>query len=253
MVIRVKKRPQKKKKGSAAASDMTGFTDIHSHFIYGVDDGAKTYEDMIDLLDAAYADGIRGLVATPHHTPGIAPFPEELFLQRLNEAHQYCQARGYDITLYAGAEILYTPAMEPYVRQRRLPTYRGTTQALVEFVPDITARELENVLALMEDCGYTTVLAHIERYDCMVNGQAKRLKSRYDVRYQINCSAVLENRGFFRAQRVKRWLREGLIDAVATDMHHAKYRPPRMQAAYRALVNLVGQDEAKRLMTPKLT
>ncbi len=253
MVMEAIRRPQAKKKGSAAASDMTGFTDIHSHFVYGVDDGAKTYEDMIDLLDAAYADGIRGLVATPHHTPGIAPFPEELFLQHLNEAYQYCQARSYGMTFYAGAEILYTPAMESYARQRRLPTYKGTTQALLEFVPDVTAREMENALALMDDCGYTTMLAHIERYDCMANGQAKRLKSRYNVRYQINCSAVLEKRGFLRTQRVKRWLRDGLIDAVATDMHHAKQRPPRMQAAYRALLDLVGKDEAIKLMTPKLT
>lgn len=53
---------------------MTGFTDIHSHFVYGVDDGAKTRADMEAMLDAAYADGVTSLFATSHMTPGISPF-----------------------------------------------------------------------------------------------------------------------------------------------------------------------------------
>ena len=44
---------------------MKGFRDIHSHFVYGVDDGARTREDMEAMLDAAHADGIASLVSTP--------------------------------------------------------------------------------------------------------------------------------------------------------------------------------------------
>ena len=48
---------------------MMGFTDLHSHFVYGVDDGARTRADMEAMLDAAYADGIVSMFATPHITP----------------------------------------------------------------------------------------------------------------------------------------------------------------------------------------
>lgn len=44
---------------------MNGFSDIHSHFLYDIDDGAKTREDMEAMLDAANADGIASLFATP--------------------------------------------------------------------------------------------------------------------------------------------------------------------------------------------
>ena len=37
---------------------MSGFTDYHAHFVYGVDDGARTREEMFDKLDAAAADGV---------------------------------------------------------------------------------------------------------------------------------------------------------------------------------------------------
>ena len=52
---------------------VSGLAGIHAHFVYGMDDGAKTREDMEAMLDAAYADGITSLVATPHMTPGIKP------------------------------------------------------------------------------------------------------------------------------------------------------------------------------------
>ena len=101
---------------------MRGFTDIHAHFVYGVDDGPRTPEDMYRMLDAANADGITCLFATPHATPGIYPFPEEKLKNGLAEARAYCQQMGYNMSLYEGAEILYTPAMERFAREKKLPT-----------------------------------------------------------------------------------------------------------------------------------
>ncbi|MFR5854611.1 MAG: CpsB/CapC family capsule biosynthesis tyrosine phosphatase [Lachnospiraceae bacterium] len=44
---------------------MMKFADVHSHFVYGVDDGAKTQEEMKAMLDAAWQDDVTTLVATP--------------------------------------------------------------------------------------------------------------------------------------------------------------------------------------------
>ena len=60
---------------------MRGFTDIHAHFVYGVDDGAKTPEDMYRMLDAANADGITCLFATPHATREFTLFPRISWLK----------------------------------------------------------------------------------------------------------------------------------------------------------------------------
>ena len=40
--------------------------DIHSHILYGVDDGAKDYEESVKMLKEAHKAGIRTIVATPH-------------------------------------------------------------------------------------------------------------------------------------------------------------------------------------------
>lgn len=149
---------------------MKGFTDIHSHFLYGMDDGARSRVQMEAMLDAAYADGISSLFATPHVTPGIYPLDNALLTQRLNEARRYCRSKGYHMNIYSGAEVLYTPALRNYVVNYRLPTLGDSDYVLMEFVPDIAFKELESALELMERHGYITVLAHIERYACLLRG-----------------------------------------------------------------------------------
>ena len=51
-----------------------GYRDIHSHYLYGLDDGTKTKQEMEAMLDAAQADDISSLFATPHVIPGVRFF-----------------------------------------------------------------------------------------------------------------------------------------------------------------------------------
>lgn len=227
---------------------MNGFSDIHAHFIYGVDDGAKSRKNMEAMLDAAYADGIASLFATPHVTPGVFFFDFDSYSRRYEEACAYCRERGYAMTLYTGAEILYTPALQDYVINHRLPTLAGSGHVLLEFVPDVTPRELTSALDLMERYGYTPILAHIERYACFLHGStARKLKERYEIRYQVNANSVLNNRGFFRTRHIRSWFQEELVDFVASDAHDANIRPFQMKRAYAELKQNYGEDYAARL------
>ena len=95
-----------------------GFADIHSHFLYGIDDGARTRQEMEAMLDAAHEDGICRLYATPHAVLGVRPFDAGMCAQRLEEAREYCRQRGYGMQLYMGAELMYTPALERFAMER---------------------------------------------------------------------------------------------------------------------------------------
>ena len=125
---------------------MSGFTDYHAHFVYGVDDGAQTREEMYAMLDAAAADGVRHLFATSHSTPGMEHFPQEVYDRHLALARAYCTQKGYDLKLEHGSELLYTPAAGYAAVQRQLLTLGDTGWVLLEFVPNITAKELETAL-----------------------------------------------------------------------------------------------------------
>lgn len=221
---------------------MRGFRDIHAHFVYGVDDGAQTREEMEAMLDAAHAQGIVSLFSTPHVTPGVKPFDEQTYRLHLEQARAYCRQKGYVMRLHSGAEIMYTPAIERSATERTLPSLAHSQYVLMEFVPDITYTQINGALELMERCGYVTILAHMERYACMYHSGAYRLKEQYDIRYQINCGTVIDGRGFLRDRTIHKWLRDGLIDFVATDMHDCRRRPPRMRKAFRTLLRSYDRD-----------
>ena len=227
---------------------MNGFTEIHAHFVYGVDDGPKTRREMEAMLNAAHEDGISELFATPHVAPGLKPFPFDRFELHLEEARAYCRQRGYGMRLHTGAELMYTPAMARFALERKLPALGDSQQVLMEFAPDVSMRDMRNAVELLERSGYTAVLAHVERYNCLFLGKnAWKLKEELDVRYQLNASSVIGGRGFLRNAFVRRWLREGLIDFVASDAHNCTSRPFRMREAYASLRRNYGQELAARV------
>ena len=152
------------------------------------------------------------------------------------------------MTLYSGAELLYTPALRQYAVDHRLPGLAETDEVLVEFTPDIPLREVEQALDTLERLGYVVVMAHIERYACLYAGKtAAKLKERHDVLYQVNANTLLTERGYFRTRRMERWFREGLVDYVASDAHNVHARPFRMSKAYQVLAEKFGAEEAARL------
>jgi protein-tyrosine phosphatase len=63
--------------------------DLHSHILFGIDDGPKAIEESIQMCRIGYQDGIRTIVATPHILPGIYKNDRSTILykvQELNEA-----------------------------------------------------------------------------------------------------------------------------------------------------------------------
>ena len=164
-------------------------------------------------------------------------FPQEVYDRHLALARAYCTQKGYDLKLEHGSELLYTPAAGYAAAQHQLLTLGDTDWVLLEFVPNITAKELETALQV----------AHVERYPCLAqHGLLARLHEQYRLRCQINCSAVL-NSGFLQWMRLEHWIKAGLVDAVSSDAHNCTSRPTRMWQAYERLCTRVGQTTAQKL------
>ena len=203
---------------------------------------------MYRMLDCAASQGIHAIIATSHITPGVRRFDMEGYRRALREAREYCEASGYDMTIYEGCEILYTRQTCRLLQEGEIPTLAGTDFVLVEFSPDIRFAKLREALQDLISAGYRPVVAHVERYRCLFRGKTlQQLRSDFDVRCQMNCQTVYRKNGFWQERRVNRWLTEGLIDCVSSDAHNMTTRPFGMRRAYRALSQRVGKAEARRL------
>lgn len=228
----------------------TRFTDIHHHLLYGMDDGPRNAEEMRAMLRRANREGISTIVATPHITPGIQPFDHDQFQRALQEARAYCEQQRMDLTLYPGAEILYTDQTCRLLDEGYVPTLAGTDRVLVEYSPDIRFDRMRENLYELHRYGYVPIVAHVERYRCLVCRPARleEIKGEMEIGYQVNCSTILRKKSLMLRYFLKRILDRNLLDAVATDAHSAAgARIVNLREAWRMLREEFGSDTANEL------
>ncbi len=224
------------------------FVDLHHHLIYGVDDGARTREEMQKMLLRAADEGISDIVCTSHATPGIHPFPTEAYLAHFQEAVQWCEDNRLPVTLHTGCEVLYTPMSARLIREGYYPTLAETNCVLVEFAGDVSFRQLCEAARMLGNEGLTVLFAHVERFDVLHKLDCvKQLREEYGAFMQMNANTILSKKGFFTERWVRKMLESGCIDCVATDAHNTTSRPCQMKQCYQRLEKMYGADTAEEL------
>src|ERR1700756_3314906 len=138
-------------------------TDIHSHFIPGIDDGAKSIEDSLTLIRGMKELGYKKVITTPHiMTDGYRNTPE-IILSGLEKVKEALKKAEIDIEIEAAAEYYYDFEFENKIKTGNVMTF-GKKYLLWE-VPFINPPENMNQLIFeMATRGYKPVLAHVERY-----------------------------------------------------------------------------------------
>ncbi len=224
------------------------YTDIHSHVIWGVDDGAETEEETIRMLQEAAADGIGTIVCTPHVTPGVYEFPEERFQRHFREAEQYIEEQQLPLKLLQGAEILYTDNTPRLLREGKILTLAGSRYVLIEFSPTDSKDHIFSAIQKIAGTGMIPVIAHMERYPAIgKTEEARELKRRYGAMIQINARSVTRKQPFFRRKFFDALFREGICDFIATDTHAMEGRGTCMIQGMEAIRTKYGEETVRRL------
>ena len=227
-----------------------GFADIHQHVLWGLDDGPATRKQMHALLRQNVENGVRLVYATAHAAPGLRRFDAELYRERLKEANAYCRKRDWPLRILSGCEMYYSPAAVDALLEGRIPTLGGSLYVLIEFSEDVSAACIGKAANNLYRAGYRPILAHAERYRCLVRSPARAMAVRdeFGLLLQMNCETVLRPRGFFRRRFVRTLLREQAVDVLASDAHDASRRPVQMRNAYRKIAREYDARYAKRLV-----
>ena len=85
----------------------TGFVDIHSHLLPGIDDGAKNLETSISLINKMRSYGIKNIITTPHVLGDLYQNSTETIKNKLREVKEELQRRNItDVSIQAAAEYM---------------------------------------------------------------------------------------------------------------------------------------------------
>ncbi len=228
-------------------------TDLHCHALCSVDDGAKSVEEMKQMLDIAYDDGIRRICFTPHfkahhfkNDEQISHYNEQI-KQSFSVALEYVSDKHSDMRLYLGNEVMHHHDIYESLSSGKCSFIAGSSYALVEFLPDSPFFEIQASLSNLLRKGVRPILAHIERYSALIEdiSRVQELKE-MGALMQVNASSITKIRLGRCARFIKSLFKKSLVDIVATDAHNANEYAPIMSRARDLISKKYGEGLARR-------
>lgn len=227
--------------------------DIHSHIVFDVDDGPKTLEESLSLIEESYRQGVRIIVSTSHRRKGMFETPEDIIFKNFSIVKHEVEKRFEHLQILYGGELYYTSDMLEKLKLKQIPTLNNTKFALIEFSMQTSWKDIHTALSNVLMLGITPVVAHIERYNALEN-QKERVKEIINMGCytQINSSHILKQKLFndkhkrFK-KRARYFLEENLVHFVASDMHNLDVRPPFLAEAYKIICRDFGKERANQL------
>ncbi|HEN0149243.1 TPA: tyrosine protein phosphatase [Streptococcus agalactiae] len=227
--------------------------DIHSHIVFDVDDGPKTLEESLSLIEESYRQGVRIIVSTSHRRKGMFETPEDIIFKNFSIVKHEAEKRFEHLQILYGGELYYTSDMLEKLKLKQIPTLNNTKFSLIEFSMQTSWKDIHTALSNVLMLGITPVVAHIERYNALEN-QKERVKEIINMGCytQINSSHILKQKLFndkhkrFK-KRARYFLEENLVHFVASDMHNLDVRPPFLAEAYKIICRDFGKERANQL------
>lgn len=221
--------------------------DIHCHLLPYVDDGANDLEEAVELLRLEAEQGVTALCVTPHLRLGMFETPDEKITAQYERLKGLAAEKGLQIFLsreYHWDELL----AEKLGDRTLLPI--GDRTLLVEFSFRHSAAQMLEAAGQVRRCGYTPLIAHVERYPAATEELIRGLREAGAL-IQVNADAVLGYDG--RALKRSTWdlLKAGLVDVIASDAHSPDERPPRLRECFAFLQKKLGEAQAGKLLLEK--
>ncbi|MFW6066750.1 MAG: tyrosine-protein phosphatase [Myxococcota bacterium] len=227
---------------------MSGYIDLHCHYLPAIDDGVRTLEDGMVLCRGLKAIGFDTVVATPHIRTAMFE-NRRPGLERAFEGFRDAAAAADGMpALGLGAEHFFDDVVwDLFMRGEAVP-YPGGRAALVEFPSESIPARVADRFFELQIREIRPVLAHPERYPALFRS-TDPLDRLLDVGALplLDVMALVGRYGRRPRRAAERMLDEGVYYAACSDSH----RPGDVDVvaeAIQRLHRLVGEEEARELL-----
>ena len=227
---------------------MERFVDAHCHILPEVDDGAQSMNETRQMLQMAYDEGIRYIIATPHHHPRRGKASPRQLRRQLKLVREEAEKISEKLRVYLGTEVYFGQDVPDKLKEEKILTMNRTRYVLVEFSPIDSFDYICQGIQQIQMKGFEVILAHIERYRSMREdiGRAEHLAD-MGVRIQVNAGSITGQSGWKIKRYIKQLMDRDLVFCVGTDAHDPKSRPPQMKKAAEYVKKKYGEEYARRI------
>lgn len=198
-------------------------TDIHSHLIPGIDDGAQNVAQSVELVRNLLELGFRKIITTPHVMVDYYRNTQQTINTGLDILNQELENQGLDIIIEAAAEYYFDEDFENKIENGDILTL-GTNYLLFEIPFSTYPLNLFETIEKIIGKGYIPLLAHPERYSYLhasINNY-HRLKDA-GCFFQLNTISLAGYYGKPVQKAAEELVDNMLVNFIGSDMHHTKH------------------------------
>lgn len=196
-------------------------TDIHSHFIPGIDDGSPDMETTISLIKEMQGLGFKKVITTPHVMSDFYKNSSDIILKGLTDIRSELKVQNINMEIEAAAEYYIDYDFEQKIGKEKFLTF-GDNYILVELSFMEAPKNLFDVIFKLQLEGYKVVLAHPERYAFFIMDDYEELVNR-GVLLQINWLSII---GYYSPQieqKTKDLISADIVSFIGSDCHNMNH------------------------------
>lgn len=224
-------------------------TDIHMHIIPGVDDGAIDFKMSLEMIEEAYKQGVRNIFCTSHNVyekEDIERYKSKFFMLKKMSESLY-----HDLNLFMGCELLCAGEyMEDILYGLEVGVFLPLGDSkfvLTELYPDATPQEARLIVESMIGAGWKPILAHVERYPALFEGQTLQELINLGAMIQVNLYSLEEEINESVKERARHLVNNRFAHFVGSDSHRTNHRPPKYEIGIRYLEEHCEKDYCEQI------
>lgn len=199
------------------------YIDIHSHLLPGIDDGAKNFEDTLQLTKELRSFGISEFITTPHSMQHFWANSSEQIIANETATLIDLKKNQINTPFRAAAEYMMDERFIKLFQSKDILTLKDN-YVLVEISYTNPPIQLYSIIFDLRVAGYIPILAHPERYIFYHYNFNEYLKlKKAGCFFQLNLLSVVEYYGKSIAGIAEKLLQKGLYDFVGSDVHHENH------------------------------
>jgi protein-tyrosine phosphatase len=225
--------------------------DLHCHFLPGIDDGAQTLDEGLDLARAAVAAGIKTAVMTPHVHVGRYENNRSSIKESFRAFDRALAANDIPLEIRIGGEVRISPEIMAMVEQEEIP-YLGELDGyrimLLEFPHSHLVVGADKLIQWLLARRIRPLIAHPERNkEVMHNPEKIYPFVVMGCMLQVTGASIIGQFGKPARDCALSLIERERVTVVATDAHNLLHRPPNLDLAREALIAIGGEPFARKL------